>query len=126
MEIKDFAKDFLEQALLNVESEGLSQEDSITRDILEYITDSSEAFEPELCPYKIKGIKVNAYDYDDDEDALSLFVTIPKLEVNHLTVSDSDVEDAFKKGLKLYKDNYLIKLKNLMNRFLSYCRLSEK
>ena len=110
MDIKDFAKDFLEQALLNVETEGLSQEDAITRDILEYITDSSEAFEPELCPYKIKGIKINAYDYDDDENALSLFVTIPKLEPNHLTVSDSDVEDAFKKGLKLFKETVSGKL----------------
>ncbi|PRY22734.1 AIPR protein [Spirosoma oryzae] len=104
MDIKEFATEFLEQALITAESEVLSQEAAITRDIFDYVTDSSEAVDPVLCYYRSKGIKINAYDYDDDDDALSLFSTIPKLEANRLTVADSEVSDLFGKMLRFHKD----------------------
>ena len=46
MTINEFEKDFLENSLLSLEQDGISQEDSITKDILEYIQDSGDIFEP--------------------------------------------------------------------------------
>ena len=62
MTLNEFTVDFLEGALISVDEEKISQEDSITRDIIEYIQDCGEVIEPELCHYKVRGIKINAYD----------------------------------------------------------------
>ncbi len=58
MTLSDFAIDFLENALLTVEDEKISQEDAITQDILEYTIDSGDVVAGELCHYKVRGIKI--------------------------------------------------------------------
>src|SRR5690242_346990 len=98
MELNEFAIDFLEGALITVEDEGISQEDAITNDILEYTIDSGEVIAAELCHYKVRGIKINAWNYDDENDAIDLFVSIFKGEQRLTKVSDKDVKDAFAKA----------------------------
>ena len=102
MDLTEFSKDFLEGALISVEQEKISQEDSITRDIIEYIKDCGEVLEPELCHYKVRGIKINAFDYDDENEAIDLFVTIFKSEEKLQKVSNRDIEDAYKKVLSFF------------------------
>ncbi|MBL7848212.1 MAG: AIPR family protein [Cyclobacteriaceae bacterium] len=98
MELSEFAVEFLEGALITVEDEGISQEDAITNDILEYIIDSGEVIAGETCHYKIKGMKVNAWNYDDENESIDLFVTIFKGEQRLTKVSDREVQEAFLKA----------------------------
>ncbi len=102
MTLNEFTVDFLEGSLISVDEEKISQEDSITRDIIEYIQDCGEVIEPELCHYKVRGIKINAYDYDDDNETIDLFVTLFKGETKLQKVADKDVEDAFSKALNFF------------------------
>ncbi len=98
MDLSEFAIDFLEGTLITVEDEKISQEDAITNDILEYTFDSGEVIAAELCHYKVRGIKINAWNYDEDNDAIDLFVTIFKSEQRLTRVSDKDISDAFSKA----------------------------
>ena len=98
MDLSEFAIDFLEGALITVEDEKISQEDAITNDILEYTFDSGEVIAAELCHYKVRGIKINAWNYDEDNDAIDLFVSIFKSEQRLTRVSDKDISDAFSKA----------------------------
>lgn len=66
MNLKEFAADFTENILISTEIEGLSQEDEITNDIIDYIIDTGDVIKPELCHFKLRGIKINAYDFDPD------------------------------------------------------------
>ena len=102
MTINEFELDFLENSLLSLEQDGISQEDSITKDILEYIQDSGDIFEPELCHFKIRGSKINAYDYNDENETLDLFVTIFKSEPGK--IADSILENAYEKVYNFYKE----------------------
>lgn len=102
MELKEFAVDFLNNSLMSIESNGLTQEDAITGDLLEYLVQCGEVIQPELCHYKMRNIKINAYDYDDDNNTLDLFVTLFKSENYVAKVSDNDVDDAFKKALNFF------------------------
>lgn len=97
MKLSDFTIDFLEQALITVEDEKISQEDAITNDIIEYLIDSGEILAGELCHYKVRGIKVNAWNYDEENETIDLFVTIFKSEMRLSKVNDKDVDEAFNK-----------------------------
>lgn len=98
MNLSEFAVEFLEGALITVEEEKVSQEDAITNDILEYAIDSGEVIAHELCHYKVRGIKINAWNYDEENEAIDLFVTIFKSEQRLTKVSDKDVQDIFSKA----------------------------
>lgn len=103
MNLSEFAVDFLEGALITVEEEKVSQEDAITNDILEYAVDSGEVIAHELCHYKVRGIKINAWNYDEENEAIDLFVTIFKGEQRVTKVSDKEVQDAFNKAENFFR-----------------------
>lgn len=98
MNLSEFTVDFLESALITVEEEKISQEDAITNDILEYAIDSGEVIAHELCHYKVRGIKINAWNYDEENESIDLFVTIFKGEQRITKVSDKDIQDTFSKA----------------------------
>jgi hypothetical protein len=98
MTLDEFAIDFIENALIGYENDGISEEDAITNDILEYIKDCGEILEPQLCNFKVRGIKINAVDYNDDNESVDLFVTLMKKDFKIQKVSDKDVLDAFDKA----------------------------
>ena len=105
MNLSEFAIDFLEGALITVEDEKISQEDAITNDILEYAIDSGEVIAFELCHYKVRGIKINAWNYDEENEAIDLFVSIFKSEQRLTKVSDKDVQDTFTKAENFFWGN---------------------
>ncbi|MCD7790682.1 MAG: AIPR family protein [Bacteroides thetaiotaomicron] len=104
MNLKDFSIDFAENVLISTEIEGSNQEDEITRDIIEYIKDTGDVVEPEICHFRQKGIKVNAYDYDPESNTLDLFVTVVKPGNGLQNVSDADITNAYERLGKFYKE----------------------
>jgi len=104
MNLKEFAADFTENILISTEIEGLSQEDEITNDIIDYIIDTGDVIKPELCHFKQRGIKINAYDFDPDTNTLDLFITIVKPGTGLQNVSDNDITDAYERLRKFYAE----------------------
>ncbi len=98
MNLPEFAVDFLESALITVEDEKIPQEDAITYDILDYAIDSGEVIAFEICHYKVRGIKINAWNYDEENEAVDLFVSIFKGEQRLSKVSDKEIQDSFSKA----------------------------
>src|SRR5579872_2498568 len=98
MNLSEFAVEFLEGALMAVDSEIVSQEDAITNDILEYIIDSGDVITGELCHYKVRGMKINAWNYDDENEAIDLFVTLFNSEQRLVRVGDKNILDLFSKA----------------------------
>ncbi|GAB3688493.1 AIPR family protein [Spirosoma flavus] len=102
MNLDEFAADFLENVHISIESEEVSVEDAITADILEYIKDSGEVLEPLVCTIKARGMRINAYDYDDDNETIDLFVTVGRDDARIQKVSDKEILDSFGKAEKLF------------------------
>lgn len=129
MELNEFAIEFLENATISEEYEELSQEDTITRDILEYIIDCGEVLEPEICHYKVRGLKINAYSYDDENDTMDLFITICKRDKKLMKVSDNEITDAYKKAYNFFESAKEGKLNNKVdeseNRVFELVRILE-
>ncbi len=98
MNLSEFAIDFLEGALITVEDEKIPQEDAITSDILDYAIDSGEVIAFEICHYKVKGIKINAWNYDEENEAIDLFVSIFKGDQRLSKVSDKDIQESYTKA----------------------------
>ncbi len=59
-----------------VANESRDIEEELTESILDYVTDSGDAFAPTLCTFKKAMARVNAYDYNDESDSLDLFVLV--------------------------------------------------
>lgn len=106
MKLDEFAADFIENALIDIDENIDVQEEAVTKDMLEYLKDCGEVLEPEICMIKLRSIKVNAYDYSDDNESLDLFVTIAKYGSKIQKTADNDIINAFDKVKNLY---YLIK-----------------
>ncbi|HEV7346870.1 AIPR family protein [Telluribacter sp.] len=102
MTLEEFAADFFENVLISAESDGLSLEDVITNDVLEYIKDCGEALEPQLCSLKARGLKINAIDYDDDNESIDLFITISREVSGVQKIPDREIIDAFSKAEKFF------------------------
>ena len=98
MNLQEFSVEFLESVLITVEDESIPQEDVVTNDILEYAIDAGEVIAGEICHYKVRGIKINAWNYDEENEVIDLFVAIFKGEQRLTKVSDSDILDAFSKA----------------------------
>jgi hypothetical protein len=104
MNLKEFATDFAENIAISTEISGGNQEDEITTDIIEYIKDTGDVIEPEICHFKQRGIKINAYDYDSDANTLDLFITVVKPAIDLQNVSDNDIKDAYERLRKFYNE----------------------
>ena len=103
MNLKEFAIDFAENILISTEMGG-NQENEITNDIIDYIKDTGDVVEPELCHFKQRGIKINAYDYDQEANTLDLFITVVKPATDLQNVSDNDIKDSFERLRKFYNE----------------------
>ncbi len=106
MNLEEFATDFIENSTIEIEDDSEAFEEAVTQDLLEYIKDCGEVLEPEICNIKLRKIKINAYDYNDENESLDLFITIAKKGTKLQKVADDDVLKAFEKAQNAY---YLIK-----------------
>lgn len=72
------------------------REDEFTRLMIEYITESGDIDDGEVCYYRNRGMKVNGYSINADFNCLNLFVSIYNQTIPPETVPKLKVETAFK------------------------------
>jgi hypothetical protein len=79
------------------------REDEFTRLMIEYLTEAGELEDGEICYHRSRGIKVNGYSINQDQDCINLFVSIHTQAVPPVTVNKQDVETAFRRLINLLK-----------------------
>lgn len=111
MDIKEFAKDFLENVKLTIENNGGDYDEELASSILEYIEDNGEVNAPEVCSFKKTRIRITAYDYNDEVESLDLFLLI-KADTQLGKVNKGKLEQGFNYLSSFYReamDNTLFK-----------------
>lgn len=73
------------------------REDEFTRLMIEYLTEAGELEDGEVCYYKSRGLKVNGYSLNQDQDCLNLFISNHTQSVPPVTVTKQEVETAFRR-----------------------------
>lgn len=117
--LKDFARDFMDLVKEEAVENGTSVEQQFTETVLEYIKEEGAAVSPELfycinkeCtrPTEADYYKINAFDYSESAGILDLFITI-YLEAD---------------GLTELKKNRIDQAHNALAHFLTKCVRDEK
>jgi hypothetical protein len=102
-----FAKNFLEDVLITTETEMESAENIFMEKFCDYLVDAEECFDYQICNYKKtgKGIKINAYEYTEDFDSISIFVAdFDKLSPTR-KVNGTTLKKGCNKGLKFFQQS---------------------
>ena len=77
MDIREFAKNFIENVKMTVEMAAVEYDHELASCILEYIEDTGEVNAPEICSFQKTRVRITAYDYNDEAESLDLFYLIP-------------------------------------------------
>jgi hypothetical protein len=95
----NFAEDIHQQVISrahDTQTEGF-EEDHFTDVILEYLAEAGEIDDWENCSHQARGIKVNGYNFFDDNESLDLFVTHYTGEKTPQKTSPSQIKNQIKK-----------------------------
>lgn len=103
--IKQFYESFAEEINMakDTETYGWEPQDFFTAVMLEYLEDSSEVEDPIICPFRGRGLQLNAYSISEDYENLCIFVSIYNDSEGISSVSRTEIDAAIKRGLQLYR-----------------------
>ena len=76
--LDDFYKSFREEVLCasDTETSGWTTDDFLTAVMLEYLEEAGEATDPVICPFRDRGLQMNAYAFSEDFESVDIFVSI--------------------------------------------------
>lgn len=94
MDIKEFAKEFIENVKMSVDMSGVDYDEELASCLLEYIQDNGEVNAPQVCAFKKTLSRITAYDYNDEAESLDLFYLI-KADTILGKINNSKVEKGF-------------------------------
>lgn len=103
MDIKEFAREFLDNVNMSVEMTGADFEEELATSILEYIEDNGEVNAPEICSFRKTKTRLTAYDYNDEAESLDLFYLI-KADTLCGKVNNGEVQKGFNFLMAFYRE----------------------
>jgi hypothetical protein len=95
MNLDEWALDLTQMVASSAESSDRFPEDVFTEEAINIIIAAGEAEDFQLCSYKARGMKVNAYNISSDGDCVDLFVTHRFESTQPSRITNSDVEKHF-------------------------------
>lgn len=100
-----FYKGFCEQVSLAKDNEmyGWEDQDFFTMVMLDYLEEAGEVEDVVICPYRAYGLQMNAYMISDNQEEVSLFVSVYNESSECKTVSKTSINASVKRGLQLYR-----------------------
>lgn len=103
--LDEFYKQFREEVLCatDTETSGWTTDDFLTTVMLEYLEEAGEVTDPIICPFRDRGLQMNAYAISEDCESVDLFVSIYSDTEMPRSVSQTDIEMAIKRGVQLYQ-----------------------
>lgn len=102
--LDDFYKSFQEEVLCasDTETSGWTTEDFLTAVMLEYLEEAGEVADPIICPFRDRGLQMNAYAFSEDYESVEIFVSIYSDTEMPRSVSQTDIDSAIKRAIQLY------------------------
>lgn len=103
MDIKEFAKDFLENVKMSVEMNESDYDEELASSILEYVEDNGEVNAPQICSFKKTSSRITAYDYNTEAESLDLFLLV-KADSLVGKINKNKIETAFNQLSSFYRE----------------------
>lgn len=102
--LDDFYKSFREEVLCasDTETSGWTTDDFLTAVMLEYLGEAGEVTGPVICPFRDRGLQMNAYAFSEDFESVDIFVSIYSDTEMPRSVSQTDIDSAIKRAIQLY------------------------
>lgn len=102
--LDDFYKSFREEVLCasDTETSGWTTDDFLTAVMLEYLEEAGEVTGPVICPFRDRGLQMNAYAFSEDFESVDIFVSIYSDTEMPRAVSQTDIDSAIKRAIQLY------------------------
>ena len=99
-----FYQNFMEEVLFAADKEtsGWTTEDFLTAVMLEYLEETGEVIDPVICPFRGRGLQLNAYAFSEDCENIDIFVSIFSDNDVPRSVSQTDIDAAIKRAIELY------------------------
>lgn len=99
-----FYQNFMEEVLFAADKEtsGWTTEDFLTAVMLEYLEEAGEVIDPVICPFRGRGLQLNAYAFSEDYENIDIFVSIFSDNDVPRSVSQTDIDVAIKRAIELY------------------------
>ena len=100
-----FYSGFMDELNLAADSQtiGWAKEDFFTVVALEFLADAGEIDDTIICPYRDRGLQLNAYSISDDYETVEIFVSIFNDSDNVQSISRTEIDAALKRALSLYR-----------------------
>lgn len=89
--------------LAEQDTSGWENEDFLTSIYLDYLEEAGEVINPVICPFRDRGLQLNAYAFAEDYSSLDIFVCIYSDNEQARSVSQADVDAAIKRAIQLYR-----------------------
>ena len=103
MDVKEFAKNFIDNVKLSAETLGKDYDEELASSILEYMEDNGEVNAPQVCSFKKTSSRITAYDFNTEAASLDLFLLV-KADTLAGKVNNSKVEKAFNQLSSFYRE----------------------
>lgn len=103
MDIKEFAKEFIDNVKMSVDMTSVDYDHELATSILEYIEDNGEVNAPQVCSFKKTRSRITAYDYNDEIESLDLFYLI-KSDTLLGKVNNSKLDQGFNYLSSFYRE----------------------
>jgi len=99
-----FYQNFMEEVLFAADKEtsGWTTEDFLTSVMLEYLEEAGEVTDPVICPFRERGLQLNAYAFSEDCENVDIFVSIYSDNDVPRSVSQTDIDASIKRAIELY------------------------
>ena len=103
--MEQFYMDFLEEIQMSVDADlsGWNIEDFFTSIMLEYLEEAGEADDYIMCPFRGYGLQMNAYSLTEDNENLTIYVSIYANNDKPKSIGQQDVDAAIKRVIQLFQ-----------------------
>lgn len=102
--METFYHNFMEEVLFAADKEtsGWTTEDFLTSVMLEYLEEAGEVTDPVICPFRGRGLQLNAYAFTADCENVDVFVSIYSDNDVPRSISQAEIDAAIKRAIELY------------------------
>lgn len=98
--LNSFCEDLLQEVLAGAgdAEDGGFKVDQFTRMVADYLIEAGEVEDVNVCFYKSRGMQLNGYNVNQDEDRLDIFVSVFNQQTPPVTVTKAQCEAAFRQA----------------------------
>lgn len=98
--LNSFCEDLLQEVLAGAgdAEDGGFKVDQFTRMVADYLIEAGEVEDVNICFYKSRGMQLNGYNVNQDEDCLDIFVSVFNQQTPPVTVTKAQCEAAFRQA----------------------------